>query len=86
MTDQLAISQWIDSHGEIFRLLGDASDRLSQAAGNAGRIADRSEASPDLDVALAYVRRRASELLELTKRAEALPPIPDPDTQRHFTA
>jgi hypothetical protein len=65
------VARWFDNNKSFFEDMDKASERLLRPAGNQSRRA---------------FELAATWLLAVLVRGEQLPPIPDEEAQRHFTA
>jgi hypothetical protein len=82
----MELQEWLDANTWVFDSLGDSVTGLAKAAGDAGRAHGRSPTSVETHAALSIVGDKATALLALIARVQALPPIPDPDTGRPLFA
>ncbi|MDT0264231.1 hypothetical protein [Jatrophihabitans lederbergiae] len=78
-----AISDWMHAHDRIIDDLSSANDTLTTASGTYARTLDGTIRGNAAAVGIT-VEAAASRLLRLVDKAQALPPIPDKDTNRFF--
>jgi hypothetical protein len=81
------LQTWYEGNPRIFDELGAAAAALAQSAGRAGRMAEQhGDGNAAIRVELEKVATHAGLQLAVVLRAQALEPIPDADTRRHFDA
>jgi hypothetical protein len=86
VADGESMQSWLDAHTPVFDVLSQHVTSVAESAGMAGRAAERHAPDSEVQDALARSGEAAARLLAEVVKARALPPIPDQDTARHFTA
>lgn len=77
------ISAWLHRHDWIFEALQSAVAQAASRSGDLARVLDGTTVG-DPEVAARSVQEAADHLGSIVKQAQALPPVPDADTNRFF--
>lgn len=79
-----AVVAWLRENDEIIGRLQEGVLAATTAAGDAGRALESGVGEAVVDKALARVAVLSEAQLAVIAQASTLPPIPDPETARHF--
>lgn len=83
---QSSLDQWIIGFGPIFGQLVAAVTVVAESADHARRVVDQRRSYGTQLESLDEVGVAAANLLTVVTRAQGLPPIPEENTEYHFTS